>query len=857
MRRRRAYKQAVPVSTSATVEDSLQSRPFIPPAKAGPESAASPLQPSLEGTQELELRMAQIDFTPRQPAAQPIQPKLTVGAPGDPYEQEADRVAEQVVQQLHTQPSQAQANPDDRVQRQLRPGAIVQRWGATGGSSVSPELETSIQQARGSGQPLDTNIRQPMERSFGADFSSVRVHTDAQADDLNRSLLSRAFTTQQDVFFKRGEYNPSSRSGQELIAHELTHVVQQTGIGRDDEVQTKPTPSLTPPLVKLGHPNGGSIQRVDESLRKILEEGGDYALKDPFMTYTKATNTNDKDVDWKAHVGVKKSQDRAQVIKEVAPILKSAGISHKFDIKNAEVDDAVLKFLTIYPPADETSWAPLIANIEKSISVITLFDENTEKGVMGGKVAMRHGQINALTAKKINEAGIEITSTKKEGLIQWYTVNDPAKVSDPSLQKKFLYHSGQGTFFFMVPGETGEKPYPAIIFDGILRPDPRKEWNPFGATLPTGVKTTEEIEWDRQIDAYHSSSRYQERSEALKKKRGLVDFDEDEEPFHVGAPPTTSPLSEAVKKSSKSSKDSLWTKPLMPVSGNAQAQPSDVFVQRKLYSSQEIQERAKHTGGKYRSGTWKILMEKVDEYNQVNAYDKKFYQQRISLLEEIQVLIKKWISRHKKKQQVIQELNDLYHVASAEKLVLEAEETDGKESYLTGGYVGSVPTLKHPPSKRAEVEGHKQLGSQGYKLHISYANYPDNVDKVVKIVLPKLQGLSRKIVQDPKKLIETQQNKFMAVYPDLTEVTQEGIKPYEGAKTTVKVTYYEADREAAESMATAIGKVMDAAEVEPGGAVPDEEKLNAWTYTRYGSFTGKKVYKIKAGTLVEESDLGR
>jgi len=96
--------------------------------------------------------------------------------------------------------------------------------------AATPNLETSIQGARGSGQPLDENIRQPMEKAFGCvDFSGVKVHTDGQSDQLNRSIQARAFTTGEDVFFRQGEYNPGSRGGQELIAHELTHVVQQTG----------------------------------------------------------------------------------------------------------------------------------------------------------------------------------------------------------------------------------------------------------------------------------------------------------------------------------------------------------------------------------------------------------------------------------------------------------------------------------------------------------------------------------------------------------------------------------------------------------------------------------------------------
>jgi hypothetical protein len=76
-----------------------------------------------------------------------------------------------------------------------------------------------------------------MEPAMGADFSGVRVHTGGQADALNHHLSARAFTTGQDIFFKQGEYSPGSSGGRELLAHELTHVVQQNG----DQVQTKLT----------------------------------------------------------------------------------------------------------------------------------------------------------------------------------------------------------------------------------------------------------------------------------------------------------------------------------------------------------------------------------------------------------------------------------------------------------------------------------------------------------------------------------------------------------------------------------------------------------------------------------------
>ncbi|MFN6526485.1 DUF4157 domain-containing protein [Nostoc sp. ChiSLP03a] len=121
---------------------------------------------------------------------------------------------------------QRQEVPEDEEELQMKP--MVQRQ-ANAGMAAAPDLEASINQARGGGQLMADNIREPMEVAFGADFSKVKVHTDGQSDQLNRSIQARAFTTGQDVFFRSGEYNPGSRGGQELLAHELTHVVQQNG----------------------------------------------------------------------------------------------------------------------------------------------------------------------------------------------------------------------------------------------------------------------------------------------------------------------------------------------------------------------------------------------------------------------------------------------------------------------------------------------------------------------------------------------------------------------------------------------------------------------------------------------------
>jgi hypothetical protein len=144
-----------------------------------------------------------------------VQPKLVLGPVGDQYEREADRAARQVVGGMRASPSQAA-------------GQAAQRQADGDGPAVAPELEAAIRGAKGGGQPLPDRVRTRMEQALGADFSRVRVHADPQADQLNQAIQARAFTTGQDVFFRQGAYAPESQGGQALLAHELTHVVQQT-----------------------------------------------------------------------------------------------------------------------------------------------------------------------------------------------------------------------------------------------------------------------------------------------------------------------------------------------------------------------------------------------------------------------------------------------------------------------------------------------------------------------------------------------------------------------------------------------------------------------------------------------------
>lgn len=84
-----------------------------------------------------------------------------------------------------------------------------------------------IHRARSGGQALDGAMQAQMSQALGHDFSSVRIHIDGEAHALNQQLNARAFTTGADIFFRSGAYSPQSSAGQQLLAHELTHVVQQ------------------------------------------------------------------------------------------------------------------------------------------------------------------------------------------------------------------------------------------------------------------------------------------------------------------------------------------------------------------------------------------------------------------------------------------------------------------------------------------------------------------------------------------------------------------------------------------------------------------------------------------------------
>jgi peptidoglycan hydrolase-like protein with peptidoglycan-binding domain len=158
-----------------------------------------------------------------------VQAKLTVNQPGDRYEQEADHVAEQVMRRPETEAHTPIAQSSG-LQIQRRCPACEDKLHRK--ESAQPQTSLAgVALPHGSGQPLSPSARRFFEPRFGRDFGQVRIHTGSQADASARSVNSLAYTAGADIVFARGQYAPETGQGKKLLAHELTHTVQQSSEG--------------------------------------------------------------------------------------------------------------------------------------------------------------------------------------------------------------------------------------------------------------------------------------------------------------------------------------------------------------------------------------------------------------------------------------------------------------------------------------------------------------------------------------------------------------------------------------------------------------------------------------------------
>jgi hypothetical protein len=210
-----------------------------------------------------------------------IQARMTVNQPGDRFEKEADKTADKVMRMAGPGTEKLQRQAGDRIQRReeekilrapadeklQKAGAAgsdekLQRDAAGGGAPapVAGNVQAAIHAGTAGGEALSGDVRGYMEPRFNADFGNVRVHRDGDSARLSNQLGARAFTYQNHIFFSRDQYQPDTSDGKHLLAHELTHTIQQGhAIQRSPQVSTG---AATPSVQRFG---------VQDALDKFAE----------------------------------------------------------------------------------------------------------------------------------------------------------------------------------------------------------------------------------------------------------------------------------------------------------------------------------------------------------------------------------------------------------------------------------------------------------------------------------------------------------------------------------------------------------------------------------------------------------
>ena len=300
-----------------------------------------------------------------------IQAKLEIGQPNDKYEQEADRVADEVIRMPGPQVERQSDDEEKEKFTQIKPlsDKIIPSFQKQVGdeeekiiqpketpcqpSEVNSEIESRINALKGRGRPLPETVRAFFEPSFGYDFSQVRIHSNPEAARMAQALNAKAFTSGRDVLFGTGQYASGTTSGKKLLAHELAHVVQQREsngsiMQRQPEAESKrKVAPLLPEEISLARvsisfdlpentelasnskyraettdftkvyinvsPTGLSIEFYPELRIDLQYPLGDLALRGLFYDFTTAcvSRVNARDIQWYAPIN---AEDEAKEI---------------------------------------------------------------------------------------------------------------------------------------------------------------------------------------------------------------------------------------------------------------------------------------------------------------------------------------------------------------------------------------------------------------------------------------------------------------------------------------------------------------------------------------------------------------
>ena len=208
-----------------------------------------------------------------------IQDKLAIGPASDAWEQQA----EQISGNIDRSDDSDQLDKHKREKRNFNsmPGQTSLKGNLVAGEKFQKHLEDS----RGDGIAMPSELRQEMEQKLGTDLGAVRLHTNNEAHQLNRSISASAFTLGEDIYFKDGKYSSTSPESKKLLAHELTHVVQQSGktprVGSTGEVSKDGTGNQTTPNAFPSAGPAGVVQRYYDDPSDLMDNQEEVKYENP------------------------------------------------------------------------------------------------------------------------------------------------------------------------------------------------------------------------------------------------------------------------------------------------------------------------------------------------------------------------------------------------------------------------------------------------------------------------------------------------------------------------------------------------------------------------------------------------
>jgi len=265
-----------------------------------------------------------------------IQPKLSIGAVDDPMEHEADAVADKVMRMPETnfiQRNCAHCEEEEKETIQRKPlASFIQKKESSGGFAATDTISNQINSTKGNGSTMDAGTKNFMESRFETDLGGVKIHTGNEAIQMNRDLNAKAFTVGSDIYFNEGQYQPGSDHGKHLLAHELTHTVQQ-GPGIPSRIQRQaPAGSPAPPVT-----DGGLSPQMAQQIARRLRT----AMKGP---------GTDEEAIYAAFAG--RTNDQVAAISRVYQELFARNLMA--DIQD-ELNEDELKYLAIFSPGNAST----------------------------------------------------------------------------------------------------------------------------------------------------------------------------------------------------------------------------------------------------------------------------------------------------------------------------------------------------------------------------------------------------------------------------------------------------------------------------------------------------------------------